>query len=386
MSFPMVALDKVVRDLTNERLVQVDPNEDVADPTIASRTHTISIAAVQKGISVKISKRVRIEPNDLVFSRLHTQNGAFAFADRSYLATNTFLPLAIDETQIDRRFLFWALHVRVPTLAASDTVGRETYKTQDILGLKIPFPVLSAQRRIVARIVELAAKIEEARGLRKKAGEEVEALLMAALIQMRKDLQNNNSTKKIGQISQVTAGGTPLRDVSIYWGGSIPWVKTGELMDGDIYKTEEYISQEGLENSSAKLFPLDTVLIALYGQGQTRGRTGRLMIEAATNQACCAILPAPSIFESRFIQYWLRSLYTEMREKSRDGAQPNWNGQMIKNIEIAIPPLPEQRRIVAYLDELQAKVDALRRLQAETGAELDALLPAVLDRAFKGDL
>ncbi len=176
MSFSMVALAKVVRDLSNERLVQVDPNEDVADPTIKSSTHKISVASIQKGVSVKISKRIRIEPNDLVFSRLHTQNGAFAFADRSYLATTTFLPLAIDEIQIDRRFLFWALHVRVPTLSASDTVGREIYKTQDILRLEIPLPRLSEQRRIVARIEELVAKIEEGRGLRMKAGEEVDLL------------------------------------------------------------------------------------------------------------------------------------------------------------------------------------------------------------------
>ncbi len=110
------------------------------------------------------------------------------------------------------------------------------------------------------------------------------------------------------------------------------------------------------------------------------------MIKATTNQACCAILPAPSYFEPRFMQYWLRSLYVEMRENSHGGAQPNWNGEMIKNIEIVLPPLPEQHHIIAYLDSLQAQLDALRRLQAETSAELDALMPAVLDRAFKGEL
>ena len=261
-------------------------------------------------------------------------------------------------------------------------------ETRDILAMKIDLPPsLEVQRRIVARIEGLAARIEEAQKLRRQAAEEAEVLLAVALKNMREKLLINNHPKEhIGKITQVTSGGTPLRDVSSYWGGEIPWIKTGELIDRDIHEAEEYITQEGLNNSSAKLFPIDTILIALYGQGQTRGRTGRLMIEATTNQACCAILPTPTILDPRFTQYWLRSLYTEMRETSRDGAQPNWNGKMIKNIKIALPPLDEQRSIVAHLDELQAKVDALKKYQAQTAEELDALLPSVLDRAFRGEL
>ena len=110
------------------------------------------------------------------------------------------------------------------------------------------------------------------------------------------------------------------------------------------------------------------------------------MIEATTNQACCVILPTPEILESRFTQYWQRSLYYEMREKSHGGAQPNWNGSMIKNIEIALPPLEEQRRLVSYLDGLQAQVSKLRATQGETARELNALMPSVLDRAFKGEM
>jgi len=128
-------------------------------------------------MEVRVTSRVRLQAGDLVFSRLHTQNGAFAFSDRSYLATTTFLPLSIDENEIDRRFLFWALHIRVPSLSASDTVGRETYRPQDILALQIPLPALSEQRRIVARIEQLAAQIEEVRCLRRQAAEETGVLL-----------------------------------------------------------------------------------------------------------------------------------------------------------------------------------------------------------------
>jgi len=189
----------------------------------------------------------------------------------------------------------------------------------------------------------------------------------------------------LGKATTVTAGGTPSREVDHYWNGDVPWVKTGELVDSDINGADEFITEAGLANSSAKLFPVDTILIALYGQGQTRGRTGRLVIEAATNQACCAILPCDRL-EPRYTQYWLRSLYYEMREQSHGGAQPNWNGKMIKQIKIALPSLAEQRRIVAYLDGLQKKVDYLKTLQKKTATELDALLPSILDKAFEGEL
>ena len=109
------------------------------------------------------------------------------------------------------------------------------------------------------------------------------------------------------------------------------------------------------------------------------------MIEATTNQACCAVLPNPLCLEPRFTQYWLRSLYTQMRETSHGGAQPNWNSQMIKNIEIPLLPVPEQQYVVTYFDSLQTQVDKMKYVQAEVSAELDSLLP-LFHKAFKGEL
>jgi type I restriction enzyme S subunit len=239
----------------------------------------------------------------------------------------------------------------------------------------------------VGRIEELAAHIDEACNLRQQAAAEADALLYSSLRKERNRLLDSQHPKsRLGEATKVTSGGTPSRDNLAFWNGEIPWVKTGELLDGDISHTDEHITEAGIENSSAKIFPAETVLIALYGQGQTRGRTGRLTIPAATNQACCAILPNPEKFLPRYIQFWLRSLYVELREEAPGGAQPNWNGAMIKELEVAFPPLPKQRRIVSELDALQAEVKALKCLQAETAAELDALLPSVLDMAFNGGI
>lgn len=335
-----------------------------------------------------------IRTGDLVINKIWVRHGSTAVATEDVdgcAVSGEFPTFALDRDKVIPQWMSWLTKTeqfwnKCASLSQG-TSGKNRIKPELFLTIEIPLPSIVEQRRIVARIEELAANVEEVRGLRSEALYESDILFVTALKQIRNEcLENKFDIDTLGNITQVTSGGTPKREVFSYWNGCIPWVKTGELLDSDIDTAEEFITEEGLQNSSAKLFPPETILIALYGQGQTRGRTGRLVVEAATNQACCAILPQVEILDSRFIQYWLRSLYFEMRERYRDGAQPNWNGQMIKEITIVIPPIPEQRRIVAYLDDLQTKVDGLKQLQAETEAELNALLPSILDKAFKGEL
>ncbi len=346
------------------------------------------------GSQTKYSVLSQVKTNDIIVNKIWARNGSVAVIssnlDGCYVSGEfpTFEPI---EGKLHPRWFHWLTKTHDFWEQCDEqsrgTSGKNRIRPEKFLEVQIPLPPLDEQRRIVARIEELAAKIEEARGLRREAEETSNMLLEKAFNKIREEMLKSSFPKdKIGNVTTITSGGTPSRTALSYWNGDIPWIKTGELLDADIYQAEEHISAEGLENSSAKLFPADTILVALYGQGQTRGRTGRLMIEAATNQACCAILPQKDILEPRFVQYWLRSLYTQMRENAFGGAQPNWNGQTIKNIEIALPPLDEQRRIVAHLDALQAQIDRLKREQAEAAAELDKLLPSILDKAFKGEL
>jgi type I restriction enzyme S subunit len=336
--------------------------------------------------------RFEIQTDDLIYNDMWARMGSVAIVPpelSSSVASSHFPTFKLNREIIEPRYLHWFF--KTPSFweecetASRGSTGRNQIKRRTFLAIPIPLPSLAEQRRVVARIEELAAQIHEARTLRHQATEEAEALSYSSLKQARHRLLNSKHPKsRLGALTKVTSGGTPSRGNPAFWNGDIPWIKTGELLDGDISNAQEHITQDAVDNSSARLFPPETVLIALYGQGQTRGRTGRLLISATTNQACCAVLPKPEMFEARFIQYWLRSLYVELREEAQGGAQPNWNGGMIKDLEIALPPLAEQRRIVVELDALQAEVDALKRLQAETAAELDALLPAILDRAFKG--
>jgi type I restriction enzyme, S subunit len=356
--------------------------------------------------AIENSSAKLLPPNTVLFST-RVSIGKVAVAE-TYIATNqdfrNFLPVDMFIPKYLAYFLlsleeFFQVNSRGTTIkgVTADLINNqeipllskleqhEVVDYLETLNPSLPLPNdLAHIPSIVAHIDALAARIAEARGLRQSAVEETERLWYSSL-RMLRESHVEASKNRLGEITTITAGGTPPRDNPSYWNGDIPWIKTGELIDGDIFYAQEYISEAGLQNSSAKLFPAETVLIALYGQGQTRGRTARLMIEAATNQACCAILPSDK-FDARFIQYWLRSLYLEMREVKREGAQPNWNAGMIKQIEISLISVDEQRRIVAYLDGLQAEVERLKRLQADTAAELDALLPSLLDRAFRGEL
>jgi type I restriction enzyme, S subunit len=142
----------------------------------------------------------------------------------------------------------------------------------------------------------------------------------------------------LGELTKTTSGGTPSRKRKDYFNGTIPWVKSGELNDDYIEKTEERISEAGLKNSSAKLFQPGTLLIALYGA--TVGKTSILRIEASTNQAVCGITPGSGL-DTEYLRFHLIYLRPELLSHRYGGAQPNISQQIIRNLEIDYPSYTE---------------------------------------------
>ena len=164
----------------------------------------------------------------------------------------------------------------------------------------------------------------------------------------------NYPTYKLGEICKTTSGGTPDRKNSSYYNGSIPWVKSGELDKGIIYDTEERITEEAVKNSSAKIFPKGTLLIALYGA--TIGKLGFLGISAATNQAVCGIFPSEKV-NLDFLSYFLFHKRKDLIAQGTGGAQPNISQTILKNLSIPLPPLATQRAIVTRIESLFAELD-----------------------------
>nr|WP_067724376.1 restriction endonuclease subunit S [Acinetobacter terrae] len=173
-----------------------------------------------------------------------------------------------------------------------------------------------------------------------------------------KEFNGDWSTNKIEEISVVTSGGTPSRSVIEYWNGDIPWVTTSLVDFNYINKAEEYITQVGLDNSSAKLFPKDTILMAMYGQGITRGKVAILGIEATTNQACAAIKLKNS-FDTKFIFQNLMNRYEEIRDLSNEGGQKNLSAGIIKEILISFPSKQEQTKVASFLSTVDKKISQL---------------------------
>lgn len=156
----------------------------------------------------------------------------------------------------------------------------------------------------------------------------------------------------------VTSGGTPLSSRNDYYNPStIPWLKTKEVNYNRIYDTEFKISQNGLENSSAKLIPEDSVIIAMYGQGDTAGRVAINKIPLCTNQACCNLIIDKSIANYEFIYYLLCTKYDKLVSLKNGGAQPNLNAKLIKEFNIEIPVITIQDRIAEILSRYDSLIE-----------------------------
>ena len=196
-------------------------------------------------------------------------------------------------------------------------------------------------------------------------------------------IQPHWQLKKLGEVCFTTSGGTPNRGNSKFYQGNIPWVKSGELDRGLILDTEEKISEEAIKNSSAKVFPKGTLLIALYGA--TIGKLAFLGIDAATNQAICGIFKNENI-DSNYLYHFLFYKKPNLVKQGIGGAQPNISQGILKNLDLPVPPLPEQQAIVARIEELFSELDNGIAQLKTAQQQLKVYRQSLLKWAFEGKL
>ncbi|WP_215905140.1 restriction endonuclease subunit S [Treponema phagedenis] len=162
----------------------------------------------------------------------------------------------------------------------------------------------------------------------------------------------------MGEIGKIVLGGTPKKDVSEYWeNGTIPWMSSGEVNKKTIYFTDSYISKSGYENSSATLVPKNSTVIALAGQGKTRGLVARTKIELSTNQSLATIIPNENI-KNDFLYYYLSTQYSKLRDvSSGDGSRGGLNKEILKKYPIIVPSISVQEHVVSILDKFDMLVN-----------------------------
>ena len=227
----------------------------------------------------------------------------------------------------------------------------------------IPVPPLPVQERIVSELDLLSGIIEKKREQLK----ELDALAQSIFYDMFGDPITNEKgweVKKLGEVCKTTSGGTPSKGQSNYYdGGTIPWLRSGEVNKMYIYDTELFITEEGLENSSAKWFPEDTVVIAMYGA--TVGQVGILRNSMTTNQAICGVFPNET-FIPIYLFHFLQSNKEEYIKMASGGAQPNISQNIIRETVIPIPPLPLQHQFATKIEAIEKQKELIKQSISET--------------------
>ncbi len=337
--------------------------------------------------------------NDLLVSNINFEKGAFAINDFDTIVTSTdyqsyeiIIPINYDYfNQVLRTEAF------LKQVKALKSGGMKTRARYDFIKqFSIPIPSLKEQETIFQRYyktLSLAENLEkEAEDVSFESHsyfdkileiEDIRPNLKSGLnfIQYknidfwgvdknacRKTIRNKKyKTVPLDTLCSVGSGGTPSRNHPEYYKeGNIPWVKTTEVIDEIIYDTEEKITKKGLNNSSAKLYEPNSLIIAMYGQGQTRGRTAKLAIRATTNQACAVLFNIDTEqVDTDYLWFYFQNEYERIRELASGNNQPNLNAGMIKTYPIVLPPLPIQEEIVNHINQIKTQIKELRKQAQE---------------------
>lgn len=319
------------------------------------------------------------DDGNVLYSKLRPYLNKVLLPKAAGYCTSELVPMRPNRELVTREYL--AAYLRSPSFL--------NWVSQQIDGAKMPrvsmkvlwehsieLPTLDEQRRITS----ILDKAESLRRKRQEAIRLADEFLQAVFIDMFGDPAVNSKslpTKRLEELCQIATGATPSRDRSDFFGGPHPWIKTGEVDCPLILSAEEFITDAAISETNCKLFPAGTVLVAMYGQGKTRGKVGMLGIPAATNQACAAILPSPSI-SPYFLYAQLGLMYEHLRAMGRGGNQENLNLGMIKSLEVLVPPKEDIERFLSIRDRADAMLTKARLAQENAALLTSSLTSSLL--------
>lgn len=247
--------------------------------------------------------------------------------------------------------------------------------------LKIPIPPLQQQEKIV-KVLDLTSNLIEKQ---KELLKNYDLFLKSKFIEMFGDPISNPmgwKIEKIGNITKLQTGKTPSRQKSKYWeNGNINWAKTTEVNQSILTYTEEFITELALKECKLITFPVNTILMAMYGQGKTRGKVVITKIETAINQAFGAILPNDT-YNSLYLLKVLDLMYQDIRDLARGGNQENLNMDIVKNIKIIFPPLELQNKFASIVE----KIETIKEKENQKLKQLEDLHNSLMQKAFKGEI
>ncbi len=330
---------------------------------------------------------VFITKEDLVIICDGSKSGDI-FSGFEGILSSTMGKVVFDERQVEKRYLELFLRYNFQFFnlgkkgAAIPHLDFHAFNNLEVL-----LPSLVEQKKIVSRVEKLLAKTKEAKRLRTEARAATRSLLSSELHKIfDKGKKGGWMEKKIEDIANVGTGATPLKSRKDYYGGEIPWVTSRSTSLRFIDRPDGYITSLALKETNCKVYPKHSLIIAMYGEGKTRGQVSELLIEAATNQACAVVVVNVKKVTIGFVRYFLKFNYEILRLMAEGGPQLNLSLGKIKKMKINFPPIAEQKKIVARLDKLSAQLKKLEEHHKSTDLDLARLEQSILHQTFTGGL
>lgn len=322
---------------------------------------------------------------DVLFCVRGNTLGRQNIADRTYAIGRGLAAIRARDGLADTDFISLWLRFRAGRLLAAGNGSTFPSVSGDYLeSLAFPNVDPQSQLRISACLKGQLAEIDTARQAASAQTDDI-ALLRSRVLAEVFTAAEDAPRKRLGEHATTTSGSTPPRGVKAYWApAEVPWVKTGEVAFAPITRTEEAVSRRALAECSLTLLPPGTVLVAMYGQGKTRGQSAILEVAATTNQACFAVLPNET-WDPGFLSHWLMASYHDLRELSegRGGNQANLNGALLNALEVPAPSRTQQAAIARRAQAALRDVEALAAASQARRAELERLPQRLLAQAFE---
>lgn len=391
--WPMVPLGEVLSK-SNE-WINLKADATYREVTVKLWGKGVVLRREVAGAEIAATRRMLVRTNQLILSRIDARNGAAGIIPPALdgaVVSNDFPVFNLNTDRVEPEYFGWLTKtkdfVALCKAASEGTTNRVRLQEERFLLTQIPLPPLSEQKRLVARIEELAAKVEEARGLRRYTVNDAISLFQNETASIFKHLQKKYKTRNFNSFNPFITSG-PRNWGQYYNESGFRFYRAQDISpNSEILQTSKVFVNppSGKQGRSAMLLLGDLMLVIT---GATVGRCAlyRENLEPGLVSQHVAICRLPKdIINPDFVLKWLNCPQgqTQLLGSRYGQGKPGLNLSNISSLSLPTPSISEQHRVVAYIDSLQVKVDSLKRLQAETSAELDAMLPAILDMAFKG--
>lgn len=380
-NFPPVPLRRAIR--YRKEFIRINDSKLYKRCRVQLHAKGIVLRDLVEGSEIKTKDQQICRVGDFLVAEIDAKVGGFGIVpkdlDGAIVSSHYFL-FDIDETILDRQFLDF--FIRTPAFSdqvlAKGSTNYAAIRPDDVLEYVIPLPSLDEQRRIVVRIDDLATRIQEAHGLRQNTTEKSATLLASVKTEVFNKASTDGLTRELDEVAPINMGQSPPGESYNKSGDGVP------LLNGPTEFGERHPIAVQWTTAPTKLCNEGDILICV--RGATTGRMNWADRKYCIGRGLAALTPLPEMCIPEYVYHFVETQAQMMLSLAAGSTFPNLPGRKLKALKIPILPISEQRMIVEYLDQLQRRVDALKRLHAETSSELDALLPSVLDKAFKGEL